>query len=588
MPTIPTPKIRKPIITIQDWDKGIADDPYTGFQMIRDLNENKAGIASCGFYFSNQTFTQSNLSVTTNSTTNTVNTVTNWVGTNPYFNGIAVTFSGSSGGITAGTVYYTYWISNTSFKICASLADVDSSTFVTITGNTSNTVTFITMETVTQTAINPVTGYWYAVDSSGKVWSNEWSGGTGQFNLVIGNTTTNSAGNGIAVWKNYLIVFRNTKIDAWGPLTSAIGSRSWTNDWQTAITSGGHNALVGQDDILYFCDGRYIGSILEKAGQTFAPGTGATFTYATSSLTLPSTHTSVELEEYGIYLAIGVNANKQTFVVPWDRVSTTFNFPIEIPETSIQSLVTINNVLYVITNARAAIYATNLSSVSLVRVLPNHLMNAGFPTNGFLSIGSATKFGGKLYLGVTAGTTTDGNSGVYSLDVTNGTLKLANSLSSGVVTSAVTITAMGQLSQFNDGTPYYFAFNKITGNPTRNYIDSHIGNQFPYTAYESYIISPMYELSYDAFRPYALLKAVFYFQYTMGTSDAVKLEWRKAAGDSWTQLGLITAATANAVISPTVDIPLTIYANQAQFKISIKSDSTSGSTFVRLKKVEII
>ena len=584
-------KTRKPIITIEDWDKGIADDPYTGFEMIQNLNENKPGIASCGFYLQQSSFYTGALTVTPNNTTDTFATATDWIGANNFYNGVAVTFASTGSvptGITAGTVYYTYYVSTTSFKVCTSLANVDTATTVNFTDNGSGTitVTFITMGGITQTAFNTVTNRWYAVDSNGRVWSTDWSGS--YFTLIDGNTRTSSSGNGIAVWKNYLIVFRNQAIDAWGPLTTAYDSRTWTSNFastQTSIsTQGSHNAHVAQDDLLYWCDGRYIGSLLEKSGQTFDPATAATFTGNNSALSLPSYVTAKDLEEYGTYLCVGATSNNKAYVYPWDRVSPLSNFPVEVPETTLQSIININNVLYVITNSRAAVYSTNLSSVALVRALPNSLMVASYPSNGYLSIGSSAKMGGRLYLGVTAGTSTTGNTGIYSLDVSTGALKLANTLPSGTTTSSASITSICQSSVFNDGTPAYIAF-ELASNRTTSY--THL-NQYPYTNYESQIITPFYEMSYDAFKPYALQKAVFYLQWALGGSDAIKLEYRKVDGGTWTSCGELTASTQNAVISPTLEMPLYIYANQVQFRISIKSANFTGSTFVRLKKVEII
>ena len=584
-------KTRKPIITIEDWDKGIADDPYTGFEMIQNLNENKPGIASCGFYFTSSAFVHAPVTVTADSSTDELTSSTDWIGSNASYNGAAVTFTSTGslpGGISAGVTYFTTRVTNNKFKISTTLANVDAGTYVDITSAGSGTITatFTQMSTITQIAYYNATNVWFAVDSNGRVWSNEWS--PLFFTLVTGNTLTGAAGNGIAVWKNYLIVFRNQAIDAWGPLTSAVGSRTWTSNFagtQTSQTSvGSHNALVAQDDLLYWCDGRYIGSLLQKADQTFDPASGATFTGNGIALSLPSYVTAIELEEYGQYICIGANANKRVYVFPWDRVSPLSNFPVEIPETTVQSLVNINNVLYVVTNSRAAVYSTNLSSVALVRALPNSLMVAAYPSNGSLSINSATKIGGKLYLGVTAGTSTTGNTGVYSLDVSTGALKLANTLSNGVNNYNSSITAIGQTGQFSDGTPSYFAFNKNDSTIT---VDIH-HNQYPYTAYESQIITPFYEMSYDAFKPYALQKAVFYLQWALGGSDAIKLEYRKVDGGTWTSCGELTASTANAVISPTLDMPLYIYANQVQFRISLKSANFTGSTFVRLKKVEII
>ena len=112
--------MKKPILTIQDWDSGIADDPYKGFQMVKNLNENMEGITSCGFVSYKTSFdTQPTIYINADPDTDIITTYSDAGLTTPvswttgnsvtYANLVAVYFTGADlpSGITAGTIYYT-------------------------------------------------------------------------------------------------------------------------------------------------------------------------------------------------------------------------------------------------------------------------------------------------------------------------------------------------------------------------------------------------------------------------------------------------------------------------------------------------
>ena len=585
--------MKKPILTIQDWDTGIADDPYKGFQMVKNLNDNMTGIASCGFCLENNSFAQSNITFTA-AADDVITTSSNWVGSNSQRFGVAVTFTTTGtlpAGLSTGTTYYTYWLSNTTFKVCTTLSNVDATTFVDITdaGTGTHTVVFTRMGKITQIAQDSRTNYWYGVDSNGRVWSNEWT--ASYFTLIGGNTLTAASGNGIAVWKNYVLVFRNALVDAYGPLTSALASRAWTNGFfalgTTGLTTGDHQAIASLNDKLYWCDGNNVGYLSEDAGKTFTPSDNTTFSpdSYSSALDLPDGFIVKYLEDYGNYIAVAATKSKKSYVFPWDRVSSSFNFSVEIPETTIQSMQNINNVLYVVTNERAAVYATNLSSVEQIKKIPLHLSMATNPNTGTVSIGSSAKIGGRLYLGITAGTSTVGNTGIYILNLKTGVLKMINTLSTGVTTSAssLNIGAIGQIGQFNDGTPYYFVTYSTFTSTYLGSTDKTSDSRLPYTNFEPQIITPFYQVSTDPLEQTPITRAVFYFQVALDSSDGIKLEYREYDTQAWTELGTYTGSTQKQDQIPLVRMEFHINVTQVQFRISLDA----GGTFVRLKKVDI-
>ena len=550
--------MKKPILTIENWDTGIADDPYKGFQEVNCLSEVSDSIASTGTKPTISSFIGNAFTAVIDSSTDIITTEDpsipgvpkNWVGPNAIKTGIAVTFSTTGSlptGITAGVVYFTIWVSNTTLKIATSLKNADAGTFIDISGTYTGTatMTFLRMNNILHSVVEPVSGAVYALDTAGRVWANvdgqdvlsyNWFYLLDRDSAGTAPTLTSAAGNGLAIWRNYLFVFRNTAIDLYGPLDPSGGTQAWTNSWSSGVISSGlHTAFTSQDDKLYFCNGRYVGSLVENAGKTFAPSDGTTYTLSVNALDLPPNYTTVDIEDYGRYLAIAATSKNKAFVFPWARTESSFEFPVEVPEASIQSLQNINNILYVITNSRACVYATNLSSVSLIRKIPYNVSRASLNSSDVtLSITCSAKLGGKLFLGIKSGrSSSEGNSGVYSLDVKTGVIKKFGTSSQGYEGNIYYVGAIefgSGTSVFADGTPYILWFwnNNTSSLPTTfGGVDFVYDKNNKYANYESNIVSPIYQVSTDVFEQTQLSRAIFYFQSSLSSGDAVKLEYRE-------------------------------------------------------------
>ena len=107
------------------------------------------------------------------------------------------------------------------------------------------------------------------------------------------------------------------------------GTMTWSNnlnarEFDSQSNGAIHAALYGQDNRIYFCDGRYITSFAEAT--TFSPTDAATYTWTTKALSLPGNTVANCLEELGVNLLIGDKASN--FIYQWDRTSTNFSIPI--------------------------------------------------------------------------------------------------------------------------------------------------------------------------------------------------------------------------------------------------------------------
>lgn len=185
--------------------------------------------------------------------------------------------------------------------------------------------------------------------------------------------------NGIAFWKDHIIYAETTKLHVFD-----IANPFWNEDWQT-FAEGTRNLIdlphfmhIGQDDVVYMCDGKYIASLQEQSGQTFDPTNSGTYTFNAQALDLPDGYVANSLDEYGQYLIIGtyysevLNRGNRADTFPWDRTSASFNIPIQATGNGVLLSKNHNNRLFTIidrTNGR--ITSTNLSSYEVLKEIRN-------------------------------------------------------------------------------------------------------------------------------------------------------------------------------------------------------------------------
>lgn len=248
---------------------------------------------------------------------------------------------------------------------------------------------------------------------------------------------------GMVWWKGYLIVFYSTKV-YW----SSNGGASFT-DWTaaaslTALQSGStHYAIAAQDDAIYFCNGSFVGSILQNAGSTFDPNTASTYTFNASALSLPTYDMAASLAELNNLLLVGGALNK---IYPWDRISPTFGQPLFTAERFIYRMVTMNTNTFIFTGhpviptGRGNIYITNGSQIDLFKKIPDSYVTIGGTATDlqepYWRFGDAMFSRNKLWFGAAAfgnksGTVITDTGGVWYIDINTKALSRANLLSGG-------------------------------------------------------------------------------------------------------------------------------------------------------------
>jgi len=399
----------EPLI-INNFNEGVADSPHQGHALMRNLNIFEYPGAMKAEKI-NSTFFQTAISqiFSANDSTDIIQTIESVVP----ITGTAVTVS-STGSLpsplSAGTVYFIIKISDNTAKLATTWANADAGTAINLTNSGSGVHTIVTVNPgvinhiIRDTRSNSV---YYFQDSNARIWVTY----VGVAHLVTGNTLTGGQGNGIVLFTNsnstkvYLFAFRDAAVDVVEVTATAnFMAPSWTNSWQALNSAVGsansHNPIVGQDNIIYFPDGRYVGSIRENAGSVFAPADAGTYTYNNQALDLPQGEVAYWIEELGINLLISGNSYNKIY--PWDRISDSFNLPLIIPEDNIYRLKNIGNIVYIQAGKNGNIYYTQGSYVKHFKHIPDYITNNSIYAYSNITWGGLGVKNGSLLCGISS------------------------------------------------------------------------------------------------------------------------------------------------------------------------------------------
>lgn len=393
----------------------------------------------------------------------------------------------------------------------------------------------------------------------------------------VGHSTLSTSGSlGIGFWLGYLLVLVENKID-YVKISDffATGGVNWVYGWQTiTATKAGHRAISATDDAFYFCNNSSVGSILENAGSTFDPTSSATYTFNTSALALPQYDAAKCLAQLGVTLLVG---GIKTAVYPWDRISTSFNYPLIVAEGYIKNIVATNASGYIFAGKRGRIYITNGANVQLFKKFPDQLSGT---ENPYYSWGGGLYFRNQLIFGISA-TDNSGNAinnfaGMWAIDLDTEALSMMNSLSTGSYAGSVPVLVpMGNINPL--GNAVYVGW--ISGSNVGG-IDYATGS--PYTNFESYIdtdiipVGTYYDPETDQQIEYKLSKPLV-------TGESVKVFWRGNLTDSFTQITALTAVVGELSGATQVNFQKQQWV-QLRFQLS---SAVSSPSYVKLRELRM-
>ena len=456
-------------IVIDGWENGIADSPYSGISDMRNVNVTSIpGEASVLWKPYNVNVSKVTAGVVSNSSlsadTFTVSGIAN-------IDGICVVFSSlPSCGVANNTKYLVKFTGTNTMQMFATYATYVSNTPVNVSADAA-TGTFVSVDMAipTHRYYDKTTGGYYVLDGSGRTWF--YNSGF-RFIYLLGVDATaisNANGNGLAVYKNFVFVFRNAAIDYMN-ITTGVWYYNWKPSdgtsgaaYDAMVTTSGvnnpHYAHRGiTDDILYYCDANYVGCFYQNASSaSFDPATIATFTFQQKALWLPSDDIANCLAELGQNLLVGGQLNA---IYPWNRIIQTsgkaiysgYTYPILLAENFIQRMVTVNTNTYIFAGTRGRIYITNGSQASLYKKVPDHMSGIVEP---FFQWGDAVFYKNQLYFGIKC-FSNDGNvvneyGGLWAVDLDSQAIRLVNQLS--YATYAGLATVILPIQPINAGNP---------------------------------------------------------------------------------------------------------------------------------------
>lgn len=415
----------------------------------------------------------------------------------------------------------------------------------------------------------------WGLDENGVVYKSTDSGDTW---AVLAGNTAGGKGQGLQIWKDYLFVAYTTGLDVYGPLTAGSG---WSLAWKTIDSDAlWHPLLISKlDNKLYGGAGKYVFSLDENTGQTFAPGTGATYTWTQQALDLPPNYRIKSLAEQGNNLMCGtwMGTNVYDFkiadIFPWDRSSPSFMDPIQVNENCISSLLNIGGIVYMQAGIDGKLQTSNGVSSSLIGQIPQSIADLSGGKYLEPMPGALINHKGRPFFGI-SGTNISGM-GVWSLYQTSkgNILNLENIISTGNdgTSAALKIGSLLEISRdvilvaWQDGVST-FGVDKINTSAVN-------------TGYTGYFLTPFYIIG-SSLQPRKFLECEFQLIRPLRTGEGIKLEYRTDLTASFTTVIVWDYSTLGSVLSHNTilgqnAIPQAKGAEQIQLKISLTGTTTS-------------
>lgn len=416
-------------------------------------------------------------------------------------------------------------------------------------------------------------------------------------------STTGALPTGLTAGTVYYVISAGLTADAFEVSTSVGGSavntsgsqsgthkyKAWKNGWKTSsdgLISDSHwgPLLQGQDDIVYGGNGYKLLSISQTSGQTFNPGTSATFSFNAAALTLPYDNRIKCLAELGVNLMIGTIKGSQLYggapgaeVYPWNRSSTSFNIPIDFEDFGVHQLLNVNNLLVVVTGYEGTVHISNGSSTGISKKLPASITNlfGGRYLNFYPD--AIMRLKDRVWFGVSSGTasaTIDGL-GVWSITLDNDPkLTFENQLSTGT-TSATNTLSIGSLSP--SGSDSY----RIGWRDNSTYgIDATDSNY--YSSYAAYSRGKFEKVGTN-FQPRMFERVAFELDRPLLTNQGVRLKYRTALNAAFTTIGTFDYATYGAIQSLDYQYAIDAEGFQAQVELTGGSSDTPVLREVRFE-----
>lgn len=445
---------------------------------------------------------------------------------------------------------------------------------------------------------SPAFPFTFILDNPGNCWylretAVTAAGGTIAANSLqyTGNTGHAASGTnadfGIVVWRNYLFVIVGRTMDyiSIPNLIAAAGPNgAWVYAWKTDLTYTNyqHQSLAATDDAIYICNANSIASLLQNAGQAFDPTNTATYTWNISALLLPSYDEAMSIAQLGTTLLIGGILN---YIYPWDRVSTSFNYPLVCADKGMYRIVSTNSNAYVFAGTRGRIYICNAVQIQLYQEVPDAFSGDPEP---YYNWQDAIYLRNKLYFTFT-GTTNAGvaltnvggiwalgiDSGQTQVDVpTAGSLYNINQFSYGTYGGGCPVILQSMLAN-----PPGYGIGGAWTNSSVTGVD--VSSSVPYTNFQTVIQTDIMPIG--TYYTSATNRQIEYkLSRPLVAGESVRISWRGNLTSAFTP---VWTSTTTGQVS---DAKQVNFQKQQWAQLQIELSSTASTpSYVRLREVRI-
>lgn len=591
-------------LVIDGFEKGIADSPYLGIANIRNLNiKYYPGVAYANYKrkpatISGGTFAQPQFSCVGNTGIKYVIDGLGQIWKQASLNSSTFNLLGSSPTTGASGQGIAFWqnylvvFRQNFIDFCGDGSGdggVTSSNWNTSTTNTPmgniNNLVFSAGVSVGATSATIAT----YTDAGGNSRSTTWFGFNGTYQLVL---STGEKINARFVNNSGTVTFSTP---------AQIGGTASGNSIKV-LTGVKHMSLTSRNDgYLYFCNGSMVSALQvpiawAQTGGQFNPGTIPSFNFLYDALAFPATETANWLEELSNNLVIAGNFD----LYQWDRLSTSYETPVPIPEQMFVIINILNNI-YIFAGYKGNIYLSNGYSVSPFKKMPDYIANnsAVSVNDKYAPIDPQWQWGGvmshrlRLYFQALAIDSATGNqllSGIFSIGLVGGngvtqevpgSLVMENQNSFGLVQS--TTSSGGVLmdnsilaSQYDS---YYSAWSSGIGNTGG--ID--FNDTTLYSSNEMVIETDIIPIG-TFLQTATFGSAEFKMDQEMKSGDSITLYARGSLSEPYTLIGTTTTTQLSDIYTP-----LAIQEGQwLQFMITMSCNSSAtSSSFNRLREIRI-
>ena len=389
----------------------------------------------------------------------------------------------------------------------------------------------------------------------------------------------------LLVFKDYLLIFRDTVIDCYGLLNT--GS-TYHSNWKTGLTSAyWHKAIADPDNDIFITNAGYVAKITSFVAG--AAGVAPTATFTATEKTMPDGEFARTLAMKDIFLAIGTQTGgnytgaqaSPCNVYFWDRAATLFedNF-IHLDELGVNQIINVGSSLIIHAGIYGNVYETSGVNVGKPKKI-NFNIDGNATTLPYPN--AISKLGTEIILGTSTGSDSFPSVSTHGVwTINNGASSLRNIISTDGVGASQNLV-IGALLPVDTGVKKGLLIGWRDGS---SYGVDEIDSNRLYDDYQTVIESQLYRVGdYLNKKSYSELEILLGEALT--STQTIRVSYRPNLTDSYTVLNTYTTSNSDSGLVAILDQTISIVdAILLQVKVELKQ-STSATYLDNISLIEV-